>query len=181
MSTLPTGRFDAFLYAAIDDDYNGMPLTVLSAFARKDLDPWEEAESLLLLGPDRSIPKLADFIRALPQGPTPRTSAEAIAMHLIGVLTRSRAPPMSAGSPRVGDPARASRPTAPPATAAAQTKPHAFVHYLLFYLLFVAVLVGSQWLSPSSEPPAHAESPPAVAPSALPPSAPAPAVSSRAQ
>jgi hypothetical protein len=36
-------EFDNFLYASIGADRNGMPLSVLSALARLDLDPWEEA------------------------------------------------------------------------------------------------------------------------------------------
>jgi hypothetical protein len=169
VSTLPTGRFDAFLHSAIDDDHNGMALTVLSAFARKDLDPWDEAESLLRLGPDRAVPKLAEFIRGLPPGPMPRPSAEAIAIRLIGLLTRSRAPPARGSSPRLGDVRRASAQPALPSAVTTETKPRSLVHYLLFYLLFVAVLVGSQWLSPSSEPQGHA----AAVPATVVPSAPA--------
>ena len=47
MSAVTTPRlgceFDRFLYASVGDDNNGMPLTVLSALARMDVDPWEEA------------------------------------------------------------------------------------------------------------------------------------------
>jgi hypothetical protein len=36
-------EFDDFLYAAIYTDKDGMPLSVLSALARMNVDPWEEA------------------------------------------------------------------------------------------------------------------------------------------
>jgi hypothetical protein len=163
VATLSTNRFDAFLYAAIDDDPNGMPLTVLSALARADLDPWHEANYLLQLGPDAAIQKFASFIRTLPQGTTPRVDADAIATRLIGLLGRSPAAKVQSGSRLIGEVPSAGGYGAPP-PAAMEAKPHAFVHYLLFYLLFVAVLIGSQWFSPSSgeiAPPAAAAAAPA--------------------
>ena len=39
-------EFDDFLFAPIGDDRNDMPLSVLSALARLDVDPWEEAAEL---------------------------------------------------------------------------------------------------------------------------------------
>ena len=40
-NTRPGCQFDQFLYASGGDDANGMPLTVLSALARMDVDPWD--------------------------------------------------------------------------------------------------------------------------------------------
>ena len=45
-------EFDDFLYAAIGADRNEMPLTVLSALSRLDVDPWEEAAELSELPQD---------------------------------------------------------------------------------------------------------------------------------
>jgi hypothetical protein len=39
-------EFDDFLYAPIGADRNEMPLTVLSALSRLDIDPWKEAAEL---------------------------------------------------------------------------------------------------------------------------------------
>jgi hypothetical protein len=39
-------EFDDFLYAAIGADRNESPLSVLSALARLNLDPWQEAAEL---------------------------------------------------------------------------------------------------------------------------------------
>ena len=39
----PTFLFDAFLYAPVCDQRNGTQLTVISALARMDVDPWDEA------------------------------------------------------------------------------------------------------------------------------------------
>ena len=44
-----TSAFDAFLFAPIDDEPGGMPLSVLSALARMNVDPWEEAARLATL------------------------------------------------------------------------------------------------------------------------------------
>ena len=56
MSAVSTARlgseFEKFLYAAVGEDHNGMPLTVLSALARVDVDPWEEAAKLMQLPKD---------------------------------------------------------------------------------------------------------------------------------
>jgi hypothetical protein len=45
-------EFDNFLLAPIGDDNNGMLLSVLSALARLDVDPWEEAAVLARLPGD---------------------------------------------------------------------------------------------------------------------------------
>ena len=41
--------FNDFLYAPISEGRNGMLLSVLSALARLDVDPWEEAAQLAQL------------------------------------------------------------------------------------------------------------------------------------
>jgi hypothetical protein len=39
----PGSEYDDFLFASMGEDRNGLPLSVLSALARLDVDPWEEA------------------------------------------------------------------------------------------------------------------------------------------
>jgi hypothetical protein len=41
-----TSRYNHFLFAPICEEANGMRLSVLSALARMDVDPWEEATRL---------------------------------------------------------------------------------------------------------------------------------------
>jgi hypothetical protein len=41
-----SSRYDHFLFAPICEEANGMQLSVLSALARMDVDPWEEAARL---------------------------------------------------------------------------------------------------------------------------------------
>src|SRR5208282_850090 len=44
-----TSRYDDFLFAPICDEPRGTPLSVLSALARMNVDPWEEAARLATL------------------------------------------------------------------------------------------------------------------------------------
>jgi hypothetical protein len=61
-------EFDDFLYAAIGADRNEMPLTVLSALSRLDVDPWAEAAELSELPKDTAAQRLASLIARLPGG-----------------------------------------------------------------------------------------------------------------
>jgi hypothetical protein len=165
----PTGVFDAFLYAAIDEDQHGVPLTVLSALARRDLDPWEEAARLGRLPAPVAVRELADLVAGIAPGPIPRADSETIAARLQALLPRSapRAVPdgdgREAGVRRViaADPG-ARRPSlrGPPAQpVATELKPRHALSYFLFYLVFVALLICSQWLNPSSETKAGVDKP----------------------
>jgi hypothetical protein len=58
-------EFDRFLYASVGEDNNGMPLTVLSALARVDVDPWEEASKLTQLPQESAVTHLASLLGAL--------------------------------------------------------------------------------------------------------------------
>lgn len=54
-----------FLFAEIRIETNGMPLSVLSALARLDMDPWKEARRLASLPADAAIRELARIIVVL--------------------------------------------------------------------------------------------------------------------
>jgi hypothetical protein len=86
-------EFDDFLYAPIGADRNEMPLTVLSALSRLDLDPWEEAAELSELPKDTATQRLATLIARLPGGRWAEADSKAIADRLIDLLpspSRSR-------------------------------------------------------------------------------------------
>jgi hypothetical protein len=72
-------QFDKFLYAPIRADRNGAPLTVLSALARADVDPWQEAVSLGLMHRDAAAARLTALIGALPGEQNGDVSASSIA------------------------------------------------------------------------------------------------------
>jgi len=81
-------EYDDFLYAPIGADKNEMPLTVLSALSRLDVDPWKEAAELSELPKDTATQRLASLIARLPGGRWAQTDAKAIADRLIELLPR---------------------------------------------------------------------------------------------
>ncbi|HEY1888616.1 MAG TPA: hypothetical protein VGG86_21630 [Roseiarcus sp.] len=90
-------EFDAFLCASFGEEMNGMALSVMSAFARRNLDPWQEAARLSQLPRDVATRELSAMIAELPPGAPSRTSPQAIAERLMAPLPRSDG---SAGSSR---------------------------------------------------------------------------------
>jgi hypothetical protein len=79
-------EFDDFLYASVGADRNEMPLSVLSALARLDVDPWEEAAELSELPEDTAAQRLASLIARLPGGRWTQADSGAIADRLIKLL-----------------------------------------------------------------------------------------------
>jgi len=75
-------QFDDFLFASVRDDRNG-PLSVLSALARLDVDPWRMAATLAKLPRTAAAQSLASLFADLPDGPGDR---EAVATHLVTFL-----------------------------------------------------------------------------------------------
>jgi hypothetical protein len=78
--------FDPFLCAAIGEDRNGKLLSVLSALARMDVDPWAEAESLARMPMETATVRLTDLIAALPNAPHADIPANRIAWDLVALL-----------------------------------------------------------------------------------------------
>jgi hypothetical protein len=82
-------EYDNFLFADIGTEKNGTLLSVLSALARLDLDPWQEAARLNQLPGAAATERLASLIAAASDGPPSEPSM--IAARLIALLPR-RAP-----------------------------------------------------------------------------------------
>jgi hypothetical protein len=81
-------EFNAFLFSPIGDDRNGMPLSVVSLLARRDLDPWEEAASLAEMSTDAATRRLESLIQALPDQPLTLPDPGSVADRLIALLPR---------------------------------------------------------------------------------------------
>jgi hypothetical protein len=79
-------EFDDFLYAPIGADRGEMPLSVLSALSRLNVDPWREAAELSELPKGVAAQRLASLIARLPGGRWPLADARAIADRLIQLL-----------------------------------------------------------------------------------------------
>ena len=154
MSSVTTARlgreFDRFLYASVGDDNNGMPLTVLSALARMDVDPWEEASKLTQLPQESAVRQFASLLGALRNAPVAGLDPARIAAPLITLLPcpRDRAPPMLKAA----------------FARAAPTKHPAAVSTLLTVFTYLIFMLLSQWLMGSLQAPRLIQPPPSSAP-----------------
>jgi hypothetical protein len=89
LAPLIAAEFDKFLYAPIREDRNGTPLSVLSALARLNVDPWQEAVNLAGMSRDAAATRLTALIAALPNEPTEGISANSTAAHLVALLPKA--------------------------------------------------------------------------------------------
>lgn len=79
-------EFNEFLFAPIGEERNGMTLSVLSALARLDIDPWLEAERLSELSGDCAVLALDGLIGRLSEGRWEKSETKKIAARLIDLL-----------------------------------------------------------------------------------------------
>jgi len=79
-------EFDAFPFAPIGEDRNGMLVSVVSALARLNVDPWQEATQLAGLPGDTATRRLASLIATLPDQPSAHLDASSIAARLVSLL-----------------------------------------------------------------------------------------------
>jgi hypothetical protein len=81
-------QFNDFLFASIGEERNGMLLSVVSALARLNVDPWQEAANLAQLPVTTAARRLASLIAALPDRPSTHLDPGANAARLIAHLPR---------------------------------------------------------------------------------------------
>jgi len=134
--------FDRFLLEPIGEDSNGMALTVLSALARLDLDPWEEAAALSRLPGGAATRKLAQLLAALPGKLLAGSDTGTLAPRLVSLLPVASTPrtpvrPLRAGAIDGGGTSR------PPLLAS-----------LILYLMLMVLMFASEWLITQSHAPA---------------------------
>jgi hypothetical protein len=75
-----------FLFAAVGEQQNGMPLNVVSGLTRLGLDPWEEAARLAALPKALAAEKLAPILARLPLDQPERSDNLAISRLLVELL-----------------------------------------------------------------------------------------------
>jgi hypothetical protein len=138
-------EFNNFLFAPINEDKNGMPLSVLSALARLDVDPWQEAAKLAKLPGGAAAQRLASLIAALPHEPSAYLNAGLIAARLVALLPRPASPNITSSNRTSGNRWAPS--------------PRAVI-----YVLFIAILLGAECIVASHRVTAQADPahPPAV-------------------
>jgi hypothetical protein len=79
---------DKFLFAAVGDEIDGVPLSVISALTRLGLDPWEEAGRLSSLSGREATEQLARLIAEIPEMSRSPDEAREVAGHLINLLPK---------------------------------------------------------------------------------------------
>src|SRR5947207_10385050 len=85
-------EFDAFLFAPVGEEVDGVPLSVLSALSRLGLDPRDEAVRLARLTKDAAADQLATMIARLYDRRWSASEAWRIASGLVERLPKVKAP-----------------------------------------------------------------------------------------
>ena len=88
--SLLKSEFNDFLFAPIGEEKNGLVVTVLSAFARLGIDPWQESARLRQLSTAMATQRLTSIISGLPNGQWAPSDVGDIAARLIGLLPAAR-------------------------------------------------------------------------------------------
>lgn len=109
-----------------------MSLSMLSALARLNVDPWDEAARLAALPRQAATSFLASLLAALPNVPSARAEAGELAARLIALLPQR----VAAGN------ASAQAERVPGLTAHRQT----VAKSLVVYLVLMAFFLVTQWL-----------------------------------
>ena len=79
-----------FLFASVGNQQNGMPLNVVSALTRLDVDPWEEAARLAALPKALAAEALAPMVARLPILQRQQSDNLAISQQLVELLPAHR-------------------------------------------------------------------------------------------
>ena len=121
IDTATLGALEAFLFAEVGEEANGMRLTVVSTLGRLGIDPWTEARRLSELPRPVAAHRLAPMIGRVPGATWRPETAQAIAERLVQLL-----PADAAGAP---------------AAAAAVARPASAAAWLICLVLLSAGLV----------------------------------------
>jgi hypothetical protein len=89
---LGQSEYNGFLFAVVDEEELGLPLTVLSALTRLGIDPWQEAARLTDLPRELAAQALAEVIAKLPGKTFKAAGPAAIAARLVRWLPIRSAP-----------------------------------------------------------------------------------------
>jgi hypothetical protein len=88
-----TSTYDAFLFAPIVDESGVTRLSVLSALARMNVDPWDEAARLATLSTSDAEKSLLSTLNLFPGHPQSSPETETLAVRLVALLPKARAVP----------------------------------------------------------------------------------------
>jgi hypothetical protein len=94
--------YDVFLYGSVADQENGTPISVLTALARGNCDPWEEAARLARLSPDRAERELVELLTGGVGRKISFDELQTAAKRLVPLLPFRRKPIHAAAAASVG-------------------------------------------------------------------------------
>ena len=82
------GAFNSFLYSPVCDDGDQAPVSVLSALARHDIDPWDDAARLAQMPKPIAIARLTAIIGSMNDGQDKQARSALIAARLVELLPK---------------------------------------------------------------------------------------------
>jgi hypothetical protein len=126
-------EFQQFLYAPICEDHEGMTLSVLSALARQDIDPWAEAARLSQLPEETAVEQITALLDALPSRIAASLDRMKVASRLSALLPRSDASKLSGMRPAE--------------LAAGRQSPAALAFNWRFFYLYLCLMLLMNWLT----------------------------------
>lgn len=127
-------EFNDFLYAPVGVEKNGMQLSVLSALARQNVDPWKEAAQLTRLPEKTAIQRLMSLIPAISDGSSVNPDRDTVAIRLVSLLPHH---------------ANSGMPSPKMLSDADTIKGFSGV---ILYVVFVLFALGTQWIAVSHQP-----------------------------
>ena len=127
-------EFNDFLYAPVGVEENGMQLSVLSALARQNVDPWQEAAQLTRLSEKTAIQRLMSLIPLLSDGSSVNQDSDIVAIRLVALLPH-HAPSRIPSRKMLAD--------------ADAIKGFSGV---ILYVVFVLFSLGTQWITVNHQP-----------------------------
>ena len=137
-----------------------MPLSILSALARLDVDPWAEAATLAGLPREAAIQRLTCLIAELPGGTSAHPGPATNTAGLIGLLPHPAGPTIASRAGLFG----------------VGAKPNSLA---IVYVIFMIFALGAQWMVANHASSAQGETGRAEASAAVFPSTPSPSTGRR--
>lgn len=135
-------EFDAFLFAPLGEDRNGLPLSMVSLLARMDLDPWKEAACLADLPAEAAARKLALLLIGQPVASSTQADPDRSATRLIALLPRRTS--LEVRSLEI-------------VRAGSFAHPRVIMHAVVFAIWLIWLLGLLQTFFARHDPPAHAD------------------------
>ena len=124
-------EFDSFLFAPVGEDKQGTVVSMITAFARLDFDPWQQAADFARLPKEAARARLAAILATLPGMASSDADPGSVATRIIALL------PMKPGAA-----AGSSAAWPPPGQPVNLRSPR----YILTIVFFLALGFGSQFV-----------------------------------